>query len=214
MECPLRETADFSGKSLLSCVTLPLDQTVYMRTCVSKVDWEGSTICIHMWRTWSITDIEMQVRRRTVTRVSAHRYDPSLNYSVLQIHHSTQSRQMYISACGSIVVFDHYEIFFARNSCTVTKTFLYRNDYAAARGDKRCANWHYKIVRKLLVKARVMAEICTVSLPDYVCFAYRVRQHIRRCRLRWIGTGRSIAAGQISDVIRTASAPLKRKDCG
>ena len=86
-----------------------------------------------------------------------------------------------ISACGSIVVFDHYEIFFARNSCTVTKTFLYRNDHATARGDKRCANWHHKIVRKLLVKARVMAEICTVALSDFVCFAYRVRQHIRRC---------------------------------
>jgi hypothetical protein len=134
-----------------------------------------------MWRTWSITDIEMQVRLRTVTRVSANPYGLSLNYSVLQIHQSTQSRQMYISACRSIVVFDHYEIFFARNSCTVTKTFLYRNDNATARGDKRCANWHQNIVRKLLVKGRIMAEICTVTLSDYVCFAYRVRQHIRRC---------------------------------
>ena len=133
-----------------------------------------------MWRTWSITDIEMQVGRRTVTRVSAHPYGLSLNYSVLQIHQSPQSRQMYISACGSVVVFDHYEIFFARNSCTVTKTFLYRNDHSAARGDKRRANWHQNIVRKLLVKGRVMAETCTVALSDDVCFAYRVWQHIRR----------------------------------
>ena len=33
--------ADFSSKSLLGSVTLPLDQPVYMWTCVSKVDWEG-----------------------------------------------------------------------------------------------------------------------------------------------------------------------------
>ena len=166
-----------------------------------------------MRRAGSITNIEMQVRRRTVTRVSAHPYVLSLNYSVLQIHQSAQCRQMYISACSSIVVLDHYEILFARYSSSAAKTFLYCNDLAAARGDKCCAEGHRNIVSKLLVKGRVMAEIYTVSLSDNVCFAYLIRQHIGRCRLLRIGTGRSIAAGQINYATRTACAPLKREDC-